>query len=83
MPYISPKQRTELQPHDSKAVNVGELTYMLTKVVIDYIDHDQEPLSYQKIAEVVGALDCTKMEFYRRMAIDYEDAKIEVNGDVY
>lgn len=38
---------------------------------------------YSEINEAVGMLDCTKMEFYRRFAAPYEDAKIKENGDVY
>jgi hypothetical protein len=39
--------------------------------------------SYTAINDIVGALDGAKMEFYRRVAIPYEDKKRELNGDVY
>jgi hypothetical protein len=32
---------------------------------------------------LVGVLECAKQELYRRILIPYEDAKIELNGDVY
>lgn len=30
-----------------------------------------------------GALECTKLELYRRRVADYEDQKIADNGDAY
>jgi hypothetical protein len=33
--------------------------------------------------EAVGAIECCKLEFYRRVAAPYEDRKIKTNGDVY
>jgi hypothetical protein len=33
--------------------------------------------------EVVGVLECAKLEIYRRIAAPYEDKKIVENGDVY
>jgi hypothetical protein len=38
---------------------------------------------YRRINEVMGALECAKQEFYRRVAVPYEDKKIKENGDVY
>lgn len=40
---------------------------------------------YQGQAErdVLGALECCKLEFYRRVAVPYEDRKITLNGDCY
>ena len=34
-------------------------------------------------AEVISSLECAKLEFYRRVAVPYEDQKILENGDVY
>lgn len=34
-------------------------------------------------ADALGALECCKLEFYRRVAVPYEDGKIKTNGDVY
>lgn len=33
--------------------------------------------------DALGALECCKLEFYRRVAAPYEDSKIISNGDVY
>ena len=59
----------------------GELNYLITKICQHYIvDHG---LCYKTLNEVVGALECCKLEFYRRLISKYEDSKIEENGDVY
>ena len=38
---------------------------------------------YQTINDILGALEGAKMEFYRRVAVPYEQEKILDNGDVY
>ena len=35
-----------------------------------------------KINEAVGALECAKLEFYRRLAGPCEDRKVAENGDL-
>jgi hypothetical protein len=78
-PYISPKRRTHLLDHYPE--DVGELTYEVTVAVDRYLD--RRPLSYAHIAEAVAALECAKLELYRRVASPYEDDKRAINGDVY
>jgi hypothetical protein len=39
-------------------------------------------ISYQRINDVMGALEGAKLELYRRTATPYEDEKIKTNGDV-
>ena len=36
-----------------------------------------------RINELVGVLECAKIELYRRIAAPYEDDKSRINGDVY
>ncbi len=38
---------------------------------------------YATIVEAIGALECAKLELYRRLAADYEDQKCKQNGDVF
>jgi hypothetical protein len=59
----------------------GELNYAFTELAKLYMN--QHGLSYQTINDIVGALEGAKAEFYRRVAVPYEDKKIEENGDVY
>lgn len=85
MPYISPKVREDLKHklvYGGRSIeNVGELNYMITRMVDQYLkDND---LSYSTINEVIGVLECAKLELYRRVASPYEDIKIAQNGDVY
>jgi hypothetical protein len=80
MPYIVEERRAELDPMVHPETP-GELNYCITMVVIDYLKSHK--LSYGTINDIVGALDGAKMEFYRRVAIPYEDEKISTNGDVY
>jgi len=83
MPYIKPERRPDVFPNNPymTPTNAGELNYAITSIVIDYLE--VHGLSYNTINEIVGALECAKQEFYRRVAIPYEDKKIEENGDVY
>ena len=80
MPYI--KQEDRLSTSVMIAESPGELNYLLTKVIQEYID-ERGGVSYTIINEVVGVLECAKLELYRRIAAPYEDEKCEENGDVY
>lgn len=79
MPYI----RTEDRPGViiDGPTTAGELNYAITKLCVDYTSFMGE--CYTTINEVIGALECAKQEFYRRVAAPYEDKKIKENGDVY
>jgi hypothetical protein len=81
MPYIKKDLRISLTP-DSELIptTAGELNFQLTSIVLDYVDG---PVNYQKINDVLGALEGAKLEFYRRVAVPYEEQKIKENGDVY
>lgn len=83
MPYINPIARLRLNPSVASVNphNEGELNYVLTCVVRDFIK--REGKCYATIATAVSALECCKLELYRRVAAPYEDEKIDENGDVY
>ena len=55
----------------------GELNYIVTKMLKEIY-----PLRYFHINRAVGVLECIKLEYYRRVAAPYEDAKIQESGDV-
>ena len=59
----------------------GELNWAITDTVDNYLK--ENGLSYKTINDIVGALECAKIEFYRRIAAKYEDTKKVLNGDVY
>lgn len=79
MPYISQVDRTQLR--DRRPRTPGELNYVITLLVKDYVE--LKGLSYTVLNDVVGALEACKLEFYRREVAKYEDRKIAENGDVY
>lgn len=82
MPYITQDRRTELVKNpDSFIDNAGDLNYVLSALIDNYIS--KKGKSYAVINEMIGALECAKLELYRRVAAPYEDSKIQQNGDVY
>jgi hypothetical protein len=81
MPYVKQAQRERLDggraPEDA-----GELNYVLTKIIDDYMVRNGG-VRYARLNEVIGALECVKLELYRRVAAPYEDRKMAENGEVY
>jgi len=81
MPYIKKEDREKFDLSScSLPTNAGELNYLITVIVHQYITLNG--LNYQKLNDVVGALDGAKVEFQRRVVAPYEDSKIKENGDV-
>lgn len=80
MPYIKDRSK---YPNIStpQCDNVGELNYVFSKIIDTYLN--EKGLKYQNINDVIGALECCKLELYRRIAAPYEDEKIKENGDVF
>jgi hypothetical protein len=64
-----------------KATKGGELNYQVSKLVNDFLA--RKGLCYSAINEVIGALECAKLELYARVARPYEDKKAIANGEVY
>jgi hypothetical protein len=84
MPYIKRAVRLAFEcPAHYKPADPGQLNYLITKIVRDYAFGGTNGLSYQKINDVLGALEGAKLEFYRRVVAPYENAKMAENGDVY
>jgi hypothetical protein len=80
MPYIKQERRDAIA-NGGAPKDAGELNFALTRIVDKYLQ--DKGLRYAHINEVVGALECAKLELYRRIAIPYEDQKINESGDVY
>lgn len=83
MPYIKQEYRKELEKHPLAVQDAGELNYVITRIALAYWNGVYGKQNYQKINDIVGALEGAKLEFYRRIAAPYEDKKIAENGDVY
>lgn len=86
MPYIKQEDREVLFQQESDGIPMqpqtpGELNYVFTLFAKQYFA--QKGRNYQAINDIVGALESCKLEFYRRVAVPYEDIKIKENGDVY
>lgn len=80
MPYIAEIDRKPIISGSFVPRTAGELNFLITSLCDRYL---KEELSYNKINEVVGVLECAKLELYRRIAAPYEDTKILEHGDVY
>lgn len=80
MPYIIQDDRNRIDG-GTEPTTAGELNYLITMKIDSYLN--QKGISYTNLNEVVGVLECAKLEIYRRLASNYEDEKIEENGDVY
>ena len=80
MPYIVENAREQLD--DGGLPNsAGELNYVISSIIDEYLSEYGK--NYTNINEVIGVLECAKLELYRRVAAPYEDEKIDQNGDVY
>lgn len=80
MPYLESAIRASLND-GRKALKGGELNYQISRLLNDFIAMKQ--LNYAAINEAMGALECAKLEFYRRVAAPYEELKAKQNGEVY
>jgi hypothetical protein len=85
MPYIKKEDREkfdkDLELLSCNIKNVGEMNYVITMLIGDFIKTNGE--CYNTLNSVVGVLECAKLELYRKKVSKYEDKKIEENGDVY
>jgi hypothetical protein len=84
MPYIKQDDRCRFEHWLKGAAlsppkSAGELNYLITKLCHIYTGKD---FNYQSINDVLGALTGAQIEFYRRLAVPYEEEKIEQNGDI-
>lgn len=88
MPYVDAESRArfekaidEMREAMHFLVTPGELNYLFTRLAIMYIERKGE--NYTHLNDVLGTLSGAHAEFYRRVVVPYEDAKIAANGDVY
>jgi hypothetical protein len=97
MPYISPKPRKALDglidqladrivkgakdSHDDGAF-AGLLNYTCTRLALKVVRQQFGPMRYWLIAIITGVFKNMADEFYRRVAIPYENQQIARSGDV-
>lgn len=84
MPYIDPEKRSYLECMMidilADSLEVGELNFVITKLCHQYIDRKVE--RYDVYNDVIGVLECAKLELFARLVRPYEDKKILQNGDL-
>lgn len=85
MPYIKPERRQKIFNcifHAAENVgNAGDLNFAISSLLVEYLYHNGT--QYKTINDILGALEGAKLEFYRRVAVPYEEQKIKENGDIY
>ena len=87
MPYIEQEDREHLKnvldtflTGISWLHGAGYLNYIITRILVMWLGSNP---NYAKYNEVIGVLECAKLEIYRRQISVYEDKKCSENGDVY
>ena len=92
MPYIKKEERgdydatvdTLIQKLTEYGKNTtpqpGHVNYVISRMLWGVLK--KNGMSYTKANNLIGALECVKLEMYRRLLVDYEDEKIKENGDV-
>lgn len=97
MPYIKQESRKQLDPFidnlahtitalscedNSETAYAGLLNYSCTKLAMSVIDYRFGKIRYGILATITGVFKNIADEFYRRIAVPYEDKQIAKSGDV-
>jgi hypothetical protein len=93
MPYITQEQRESLDDHidallqelsnlKNPAQLDGRLNYIISQLVSNGMLNIEGRWTYHYIARAIAVFEAAKMEFYRRVATPYEDAKMKEYGDL-
>ncbi len=97
MPYIPSKSRQELDPlidqladrlaaeakaYAYDAAFAGLLNYACTRLALGVVRRRFGELRYWLIAILTGTFKNMADEFYRRLAVPYENRQLAQNGDV-
>lgn len=89
MPYIMKADRERFDPlisaladeiKDGMSTGACDLSYILTKICDAYVERRGK--NYASVAEVIGGLECVKMEYGRRVLEPLLDDRKGVHGDV-
>jgi hypothetical protein len=81
MPYIRASTREKIALGMEPPITPGDLNYAITTLCLKYLQLYGN--NYAMLNEVVGVLECAKLELYRRVIAPYEDQKKLENGEVY
>lgn len=87
MPYILPERREEIDQEilDMGVCwtpqNAGDMNFLISEFINGYFK--EKGLNYANLNEMIGMLECAKLELYRVLGAPYEDKKAEENSPVY
>jgi hypothetical protein len=89
MPYIKKERRKALEhiinelfeDLNSMGLNKGDLNYCITMLIKKWVE--TKGLSYDTLSDITGVLNDVKTEFERKVVAQYEDRKIQENGEIY
>jgi hypothetical protein len=84
MPYIPKDNRHDLLEssiHElmNLEMSSGDMNFIISSLIWSKFNKNKK---YATANELMGILECVKMEFYRRMVAPYEDMAIQKNGDL-
>lgn len=84
MPYIRQEKRDKMFSHIRDLSDLitceGDFNYIIS--VLAHRELMKNGVNYQRINNLIGALECAKLELYRVIAAPYENTKISENGHV-
>ena len=84
MPYIEQEYRFKVDQIVKYFLDTGKihgrLNYFLFKLTKEAIKRNGE--SYGSYKEIIGELECAKLEIYRKLVSNYEDKKEKENGEI-
>lgn len=93
MPYIPQEKRMELDNKMNHLLNhiystspsVGEMNFIISSIINNYIQgkEDSNMFNYNVCNNLIGVLECAKLELYRKVVAEYEEVKINQNGPLY
>ena len=82
MPYLQdPTHRDRLILGEELPQDAAELNFVICDLADSFLT--RKGVTYAHVNEVMGAIECAKLEIYRRVAAPYEDQKAAENGDVF
>ena len=84
MPYISKERRYYLgeviEALKPLTIRPGDVAYLISHITNNTIE--KYGTDFTQLSQIVGELEASKLEIYRRIVSPYEEFKKEANGDV-
>ena len=80
MPYLKEEDKKRML-REWEPTTPGELNFLITTLALRYWANSKQ--NYQAENDIMGAIHCAGLEYYRRHVSVYENAAIRRNGDLY